>query len=61
VAIKAPGAAGGRKPAKVIHADRETVVVEARFDGRAVRLTLDEPAPRIRWRRDRGRSQWTFA
>ena len=61
VAVKAPGSPGGYKPGKVVSATSESVTVELRFEGSTTLQTFDSPQPRIRWRRQNGRSRWTFA
>lgn len=60
VAVKAPGVPGGHKPAKVIAANRDTVTVQLRWESSITTETHDAPLPRIRWRRQNGRSRWTF-
>jgi hypothetical protein len=63
IAIPAIGVPGGRRPAKVLEVRQDEdgedrVRVSLRFDNGQRDLWFDAPQPRIRWRRQNGRSRW---
>lgn len=61
VAVRMAGAEGEYKPAKVVEADRDGVVVEMRFGRETRREACDvSKLRRIRWQRERGRPRWMF-
>lgn len=52
--------ASGDLPGKVVEGTHDYVKVRFRFEGQERDLVFEHPLPRIRWRRARGRSIWSY-